>query len=39
LSHDVEAGFPEQVRDAFPEQRRVIGEHYAHGSSALICVP
>ena len=39
LADDVEAGLPQQVRDAIAEQRRVIGDDYPHGSAALMWVP
>ena len=35
LADDVEAGLAEQQRDALAQQHRVVGEHYAHGISAL----
>ena len=39
LPDDVEAGLAEQQRDPFAQQHRVVGDHYAHGISALSRVP
>src|SRR5690348_12866162 len=39
LPGDFEAALDEQPSEAFAEQQRVVGERYAHGSSALTHVP
>ena len=39
LADDVEARLAEQHRDAFAQEHRVVGQHYAHGISALSRVP
>src|SRR4051794_39102202 len=39
LADHVEPGFAQQQRDAFAQEHRVVGQHYAHGISALSRVP
>ena len=39
LRGHVESGAPEQGRDPLAHQRAVVGDHDAHGSSAVITVP
>ena len=39
LADDVEARLAEQQRDALAQEHRVVGQHYAHGISALSRVP
>ena len=39
LSDDLEAGFPEQARDALAQQHAVVGDDDAHGISARTLVP
>ena len=39
LPHDLDPGFVEQARDALAREHRVVGDHDAHGITALIVVP
>ena len=39
LTRDVEPPLGQEASETFPEQQRVVGERYAHGSSAVSAVP
>src|SRR5690348_4694785 len=39
LGGDLDAGSGQHARQAFTKDGRVVGQHYAHGSSAWMVVP